>query len=264
MYMSGAPLHVLAMNLVQKFREHMREPIPISFSGGLDAHNVARRGGHELRPRHHLHGPAAARRLWPADPLPGESGRGDARAGRDRTSRISCCDTAGRPGGGGDVDAAGLLNTPILVAEATANPRYAWERNKGVPRKIGSKLWLYDCINCDKCVPVCPNDANFVYETRAVDHRVRQLRTAARRRPPRAGRRAARGEGAPVGQLRRRLQRLRQLRRLLPGRRRPVRGEAALLRQPRDLQKHAGANGFYIDWATQHDPRHDRGRARTF
>jgi putative selenate reductase len=38
-----------------------------------------------------------------------------------------------------------------------------------VPRKIGSKLWLYDCINCDKCVPVCPNVANFVYETTAVD-----------------------------------------------------------------------------------------------
>ena len=56
-------------------------------------------------------------------------------------------------------------NTPILVAEAAANPRYRWERNHGAPRKIGSKLWLYDCINCDKCVPVCPNDANFVYET---------------------------------------------------------------------------------------------------
>ena len=67
------------------------------------------------------------------------------------------------------VDAAGVLNTPILVKEATENPRYAWERNKGVPRKIGSKLWLYDCINCDKCVPVCPNVANFVYETNAVD-----------------------------------------------------------------------------------------------
>ncbi len=67
------------------------------------------------------------------------------------------------------VDAAGVLNTPILVKEATENPRYAWERNQGVPRKIGSKLWLYDCINCDKCVPVCPNVANFVYETTAVD-----------------------------------------------------------------------------------------------
>jgi putative selenate reductase len=60
------------------------------------------------------------------------------------------------------------LNTPILVDEATANPRYRWERNRAVPRKIGSQLWLYDCINCDKCVPVCPNDANFVYETPSV------------------------------------------------------------------------------------------------
>ena len=38
-----------------------------------------------------------------------------------------------------------------------------------MPRKIGSKLWLYDCISCDKCVPVCPNDANFVYESDAAD-----------------------------------------------------------------------------------------------
>jgi putative selenate reductase len=67
------------------------------------------------------------------------------------------------------VDQAGLLNTPRLVDETTANPRYSYERNKAVPRKIGSKLWLYDCINCDKCVPVCPNDANFVYETTAAE-----------------------------------------------------------------------------------------------
>jgi putative selenate reductase len=75
------------------------------------------------------------------------------------------------------VDAAGLLNTPRLVDEATANPRYSWERNKGTPRKIGSKLWLYDCINCDKCVPVCPNDANFVYETTADDGALKPVKT---------------------------------------------------------------------------------------
>jgi ferredoxin len=68
----------------------------------------------------------------------------------------------------GDVHTAGLLNTPILVAEATANPRYSWDRNRGVPRKIGTQLWVYDCLNCDKCVPVCPNDANFSYEVAPV------------------------------------------------------------------------------------------------
>ena len=41
MYMSGAPLHVLTLNLVQKFREHMGAAIPISFSAGLDSNNMA-------------------------------------------------------------------------------------------------------------------------------------------------------------------------------------------------------------------------------
>jgi len=63
------------------------------------------------------------------------------------------------------VEAAGLKNTPGLVDQATGELRYRSESHKAVPRKIGSHLWLYDCINCDKCVPVCPNDANFVYET---------------------------------------------------------------------------------------------------
>lgn len=60
---------------------------------------------------------------------------------------------------------AGVLNTAPIVEEATADPRYRAEQNRGVPRKIGSHLYLYDCINCDKCVPICPNDANFIYET---------------------------------------------------------------------------------------------------
>ena len=42
-------------------------------------------------------------------------------------------------------------------------------------------------------------------------------------------------EGAAVGQLRRRLQRVRQLRRLLSGRRRALRDEGALLRLARQL-----------------------------
>jgi ferredoxin len=63
------------------------------------------------------------------------------------------------------VERAGLLNTAPIVERTTADPRYAAGRNRGVPRKIGSHLVLFDCIQCDKCVPVCPNDANFVYAT---------------------------------------------------------------------------------------------------
>jgi putative selenate reductase len=28
---------------------------------------------------------------------------------------------------------------------------------------VGTKLVLFDCLTCDKCVPVCPNHANFTY-----------------------------------------------------------------------------------------------------
>jgi putative selenate reductase len=152
MYMSGPPLHVISMNLVKKFREHMKTSVPISFSAGLDAHNIAT---------------AVALNMVP----------------------VTTCTDLLRPGGyarlirylenlGAKMHEVGACTIPdyvkhyagkeaALVAETTANPRYHWERNQGVPRKIGSKLWLYDCINCDKCVPVCPNDANFVYETAA-------------------------------------------------------------------------------------------------
>jgi putative selenate reductase len=152
MYMSGPPLHVITMNLVKKFREHMKTSIPISFSAGLDAHNIAT---------------AVALNMVP----------------------VTTCTDLLRPGGyarlirylenlGAKMREVGACTIPdyvkhyagkeaALVAETTANPRYRWERNQGVPRKIGSKLWLYDCINCDKCVPVCPNDANFVYEAPA-------------------------------------------------------------------------------------------------
>jgi putative selenate reductase len=51
-----------------------------------------------------------------------------------------------------------------IVARVTADPRYHAAQNATAPRKIGSFLVLFDCINCDKCIPVCPNDANFSYE----------------------------------------------------------------------------------------------------
>src|SRR5262249_7941551 len=67
------------------------------------------------------------------------------------------------------VKIAGGLNTPTIVERTTKDPRYAAQKNRAVPKKIGSQLYLYDCINCDKCVPVCPNDANFVYDIDPVD-----------------------------------------------------------------------------------------------
>lgn len=63
---------------------------------------------------------------------------------------------------------AGTCNAETLAQEALADPRYALPKNNKIPKKIGSHLELFDCVNCDKCVPVCPNDANFVYEVAPV------------------------------------------------------------------------------------------------
>jgi putative selenate reductase len=70
-----------------------------------------------------------------------------------------------RTAAGGDPVQAGFLNMPIIVAETQADPRYRAAQNRAVPKKIDSHLVTFDCITCDKCIPVCPNDANFTYHT---------------------------------------------------------------------------------------------------
>jgi putative selenate reductase len=70
-----------------------------------------------------------------------------------------------REAAGGNAAQAGFLNTPIIVAETQAEPRYYADQNRAIPKKIDSHLVTFDCITCDKCIPVCPNDANFTYHT---------------------------------------------------------------------------------------------------
>jgi len=253
MYMSGPPLHVLTLNLADQFRKQGGAAVPLSFSAGLTAHNMAnvvamnfvpvttctdllRPGGYgrlhrymetlairmrevgahaipDLVVRHAgqgavaidttiqkllhslrrmaagSHGPALGAteawivgnvaprlRAWLADPREtlravGKQIRSDFdHVGRDLPRFV------GEPFAQelatvqqSLVDSAGLLNTPVLVEQATADPRYRWEQNRATPRKIGSRLWFYDCVACDKCVPLCPNDANFSYEAPATE-----------------------------------------------------------------------------------------------
>ncbi len=58
---------------------------------------------------------------------------------------------------------ARLLNTERYVGGLLADPRYARAANAKSPPKVGTHLVLFDCLTCDKCLPVCPNDANFTY-----------------------------------------------------------------------------------------------------
>ena len=202
MYLSGGPLHVITMALVERYR-HARPEVPISFSAGVDAQNypecvalgftpittctdLLRPGGYGRLARYaalleERMRAAGASRIGDfvvralgrgEDAVRAEAPEGPVRAGLlAALSPASGGDLkAAAEAGGPDlydrlVRRAALLNTPIGAARAAADARYRAEKNRAVPRKIGSHLALFDCINCDKCIPVCPNDANFVYET---------------------------------------------------------------------------------------------------
>jgi putative selenate reductase len=199
MYLSGGPLHVVTMALVDRYRR-ARPQVPISFSAGVDAQNYAdcvalgftpittctdllKPGGYGRLPRYDLllgermravGAPRIGDFVVRAFGQGEEAVRAEAAEGPVRDAILAALTAGGdlRDAASGApglydriVARAAVLNTPLGAARAAAEPRYRAEKNRTEPRKIGSHLVLFDCINCDKCVPVCPNDANFVYET---------------------------------------------------------------------------------------------------
>jgi putative selenate reductase len=70
---------------------------------------------------------------------------------------------------------AGRLNGRLIVPGLAAEDRYHDAQNRKPPRQVDSVLDLYDCLNCDLCVAVCPNDAIFVYETEPASRDTEQI-----------------------------------------------------------------------------------------
>jgi putative selenate reductase len=227
MYMSGPPLHVLALNLVKKFRGVFGGEVPVSFAAGIDKQNVAdavslgmapitvcsdllKTGGYgrlesyfrELIKRmdavgassvrdfilraHGQAGPALKKALEKVEaskrgPLekflaapPSVESTPDAlkRWARDNGLSGQWADDFYRSW----VREAALLNTGVVADKVTADPRYRKEANSRDPQKVGSKLELFNCITCDKCVQVCPNDANFAFTLPQIEVPVAKLK----------------------------------------------------------------------------------------
>jgi len=76
--------------------------------------------------------------------------------------------------------AAKLLNTERYVEGLLGDPRYARAANTKSPPKRGTHLVLFDCLTCDKCIPVCPNDANFTYVLPRIEIPIVKLRSLGR------------------------------------------------------------------------------------
>ncbi len=197
MYLSGQPLHVLAMHLVRDFRRVFGAGVPVSFSAGIDRHNFAdavalgltpitvctdllRPGGYGRLPGY-LRTLGERMEAVGAATVEGFIVRafGHARAALEKAGGVWSPEIEARLAAGaapaGIVDAslaarwvraAAVMNTETYVGSLADNPRYARAANASTPKKIGRRLELFDCVTCDKCVPVCPNDANF---TLAID-----------------------------------------------------------------------------------------------
>jgi putative selenate reductase len=159
MYLSGPPLHVLAMHLVQRWRRVFGDRTTVSFSAGIERTNYP---------------DAVALGLVPVtvctDLLkPGGYGRGFLYF-HELTRRMAAVGAgtidefivrAYGDDGPQELSLAKLRNTDLYVASLAQDARYQAGSHRELPRKSGRALKLFDCETCDRCIPVCPNAANF-------------------------------------------------------------------------------------------------------
>ena len=157
-YLSGQPLHVITLTLSEEFRKAVGPDVLFTFSAGVDRQNFANMVACGFRP-------------------------------------ISVCTDLLRPGGYGrlpgyltdlssqmkkigakNVDefiatargqSGAAANLSVIAHETRQDDRYYASANRKEPKRIDSHLVTFDCITCDKCLPVCPNAANFTYPTEA-------------------------------------------------------------------------------------------------
>ncbi len=169
MYLSGTPLHMISLTLANEFRQAMGHAMPITFSAGVDRKNFPNMvacGFAPITTCTDLLKPGGYARL------PGYLGDLVAtmtKAGAETIGEYILKARGHSDEAGGDPVLAGFLNTPEIVKEAQADKRYTQAKNQMIPKRINSHLVVFDCVTCNKCIPVCPNDANFLYETPKVD-----------------------------------------------------------------------------------------------
>lgn len=159
MYLSGPPLHVLAMHLVRKLRRSFGDRFPVSFSAGIERANFPDAVALGLVPVTVCTDLLKAGGYWRG------FGYFDELVQRMNAVGATTVDEfivrAYGDGGPVDLDAAKLRNTDLYVGRLAVEPRYQAESNRTGPRKINRRLDFFDCVTCNKCIPICPNDANF-------------------------------------------------------------------------------------------------------
>ena len=167
MYLSGPPLHVLAMNAMHRFRSEMGASFHISFSAGITKHNFVEAVRCNMRPITvctDLLKTGGYTRLY--DYL--ENLKKAMEEQGVATVEEFIIGSAGDPVIH-ELAAAGMANANAIVPTLIENPRHQQAKNLRAPPKIDSHLTLFDCLTCNKCLPVCPNAANFSIPTGTMD-----------------------------------------------------------------------------------------------
>ncbi len=177
MYLSGRPLHVLSLGLAGRFRETVGADLVVSFSAGIDARNYAAAVSCGMTPvtacTDLLKVGGYGRLSAYQDALVAAMKKAGARTVREFILRSAGADAD--PADDRAVADASLINHRRAAALALEDERYRAAKNRKPPKKTTAKLELFDCINCDKCIPVCPNNANFSWSLEPGEVRYRDL-----------------------------------------------------------------------------------------
>ena len=212
MYMSGPPLHVIAVTLVEEWRKKVGNRFPITFAAGIDRENFPDAMALGLTPitvctdllktRGYARSVTYLNNLEEKMEAVGANNvdewvlkaYGHSQAALDKMQKGQWQPTPDKadlekfcqehPGEAENaqnfwkewVSQTSILNTGDYAAKVRENPRYGLAKNTAAPKKIGSALYLLDCIACGKCVPVCPNDANFTYEVEPLEIEARNFK----------------------------------------------------------------------------------------
>ncbi len=190
-YLSGQPLHVITLTLAHEFRQAVGPQMPLTFSAGVDRFNfpnmvacgfcpittctdLLRPGGYGRLPGYLAElskamGRAGAESIeefvLASAGMQNEECKMLDAEGDGEQSRGACAAHSPFAIRHSQFLSAAARNLERIVVETQADPRYRAESNRKVPKRINSRLDTFDCITCDKCIPVCPNAANFVYST---------------------------------------------------------------------------------------------------
>ena len=160
-YLSGTPLYVIAMHSMQQFREKAGWDLPVSFSGGIDKINFADTLTCNMVPitacTDILKKGGYTRFVNYLENLKTEMDKIQTQTLNDFIL-LRAGVSQNEP-----VWKAGKINTTNLIKQINRDPHYSWKENSTIPKTIKSELKLFDCINCNICIPVCPNAANFSF-----------------------------------------------------------------------------------------------------